>query len=273
MNIGIRGHDFGKLPLEDLISKIKEKGFNSLQLALSKVLDGVNTDLGTLNPGMAYFIGESFRKNDIQVAVIGCYINPIAANEEELKYGIERFKEHLRYARSFGCSIVATETGWPQSASDSEEENFNKLVSAVKELVSEAEKFGVFVGIEPVASHTISSPEKMKKLIDIINSNNLQVVFDPVNLLNIENYKNQDEIIKQSFELFGDRIVAVHCKDFIIENNTYKIVPAGTGMLNYKLIIDLLNSKKPYINLLLEDIEEKDMENSKMFLRNMRLKS
>jgi sugar phosphate isomerase/epimerase len=276
MTIGIRAHDFGKQTLDVMISKIKGKGFNSIQLALPKALEGFNSGLGSLNPGMAHHVGEAFRKNDIQIAVLGCYINPIASEEEELRLGIDRFKEHIRYARSVGCSIVATETGWLDEGWSNEKENieekrFNKLVETVKELVQEAEKFGVFVGIEPVATHTINSPEKMKRLIDEVNSNNLQVVFDPVNLITIDNYHNQEEIISKSLELFGDKIVAVHCKDFVVDKDSVRVVAAGKGQLNYKLLAEYLKENKPFINCLLEDIGEPFMEDSMKYLGDLGL--
>jgi sugar phosphate isomerase/epimerase len=139
----------------------------------------------------------------------------------------------------------------------------------VQKLVLEAEKFGVFVGIEPVATHTINSPEKMKRLLDAINSNNLQVVFDPVNLITIDNYKNQDQIISKSLELFGDKIVVVHCKDFVAEKDALRTVTAGKGQLNYKLLAAFLKEDKPFINCLLEETDEPFMEGSMKFLREI----
>jgi L-ribulose-5-phosphate 3-epimerase len=276
MTIGIRAHDLGKQNLDVMISKIKNKGFNSIQLAIPKALDGFNTGLGSLNPGMAHHIGEAFRKNDIQIAVLGCYINPVASDEAELRQGIDRIKECIRYARSLGSTIIATETGWLdkgwlEEKENIEEKRFNKLVDTVKELIKEAEKFGVLVGIEPVAKHTISSPEKMKLLIDKVNSNNLQVVFDPVNLITIDNYDKQDQIIRKSLELFGDRIVAVHCKDFVVDKGSVKVVAAGKGQLNYKPLAEYLKENKPFINCLLEDIGESFMEESIVFLRDLGL--
>jgi L-ribulose-5-phosphate 3-epimerase len=263
MKIGIRAHDFGRLALEEMIDKIKSRGFSAVQLALNKALTEVDAD-SHLSPGLAYHVGETFRKNDIQITILGCYFNPLA-EEEERKKAVARFKEHIRYARSLGCSVVATETGsvnadWSFHPDNHGEEAFVKVVETVKELVREAERFGVFVGIEGVIRHTIHSPQKLKRLIDEVNSNNLQIVFDPVNLLDINNYKRQDEIIRQSIELFGDRIVAVHSKDFIVEGNEFKTVPAGTGLLNYKLIFELLNKKKPFVNFIMEELSEEEMQ-------------
>src|SRR5581483_1585940 len=104
------------------------------------------------------------------------------------------------------------------------EEPFLEVVEIVRELVSEAEKFGVIVGIEAGVNHPIYSPKVMKRLLDSVGSNNLQVIFDPVNLLTIETYTHQEEIFQEAFDLFGDRIIVVHAKDFVPEDGQLKTV-------------------------------------------------
>ncbi len=258
MNLGVRAHDFGKLPPEELANEISKKGFNYIQLALPKAIPNIKGKPGYLSPGLASYIKNSFAKFDINIAVLGCYINPVNKNEEDRKNEIERFKEYIRYARSFDCNVVGTETG--QYGSTLEEirsdEAFNIMVESTKSMVAEAEKCGVFVCIEGVTIHTIYSPERMKQLIDEVNSDYLQVIFDPYNLLDETNYLEQDELIKNSFKLFGDRIVALHCKDFIIEDGKKKQVIAGEGILNYKLLFSLLKEQKPYSNILIEDVSD-----------------
>ena len=88
------------------------------------------------------------------------------------------------------------------------------------------------VGIEGVAKHVINTPERMKRVLDEVKSNNLQVIFDPVNLINENNYDRQDELVRKSFELFGDRIVAIHAKDFVYENGEIKLASIGQGQFN-----------------------------------------
>lgn len=274
MIIGIRAHDFGKLPLEKLVEEINGKGFTAVQLALNKAVEGINSGSGTLNPGMGQYIGDTFRKNNIRIAVMGCYINPIEPDENERRISLDRFKEHIRYARDFGCNIVATETGsinqdWSFNIENNSEQTWQKMVVSIKELVNEAEKFGVFVGIEGVIRHIVNSPSKIKRLLDTIDSNNLQVIFDPVNLLDMDNYQRQDEIIRECIEMFGDRIVIVHAKDFVIQDNELKIVAPGKGLLNYELLMELMMIRKPYIHFLMEDIAKEYMEESALFLRKM----
>ncbi|WP_338048354.1 sugar phosphate isomerase/epimerase family protein [Paraliobacillus sediminis] len=208
------------------------------------------------------------------MAVLGCYINMVHPVQAERRKALDRFKEQIRYARDFGCGIIGTETGNVHAEIIYTEENFKEqpyldVVESVRELVTEAEKFGVIVGIEGGVNHPIHSPIVMKRLLDCVDSNNLQVIFDPVNYLTPENYMNQDVIIKQAFELFGDRIVILHAKDFVIENNEKKEVPVGKGLLNYNAVLPFIKTNKPYINILLEETKEPDIIDSIAFLKRI----
>jgi L-ribulose-5-phosphate 3-epimerase len=272
MNIGIRAHDIENRPLEELVKEIAGKGFTSVQLALSKSFDDINTARGSLSPGLAHHIGSAFSKNNIQITVLGCYFNMIHPDPVERRNGIERFKEHIRFARDFGCSIVATETGNVHPEISYTEENFKEepfleVVKSVRELVKEAEKFGVIVGIEAGVNHPVYSPKVMKRLLDSIDSHNLQVILDPVNLLTVDTYKNQEEIFQEAMELFGDRVVVLHAKDFIIENNKLLTTAVGKGLLNYEFILNTIKKKKPFINILLEETKEPFIDDSMAFIK------
>ncbi|MEH7493132.1 sugar phosphate isomerase/epimerase family protein [Neobacillus niacini] len=273
LNIGIRAHDIENLPLEELVQEIAGKGLTSVQLALSKSLEDVNTELGSLSPGLARYVASAFSKHNVQIAVLGCYFNMIHPDLVERKKGIERFKEHIRFARDFGCSIVATETGNVNAEIFYTEENFKEepfleVVESVRELVKEAEKFGVIVGVEAGVNHPVYSPKVMKRLLDSIDSNNLQVILDPVNLLTIDTYQNQEEIFQEAMELFGDRVVILHAKDFVLEDKQLVPTAVGKGLLNFDYILNVLKKKKPYMNILLEETKEPFISESVALLKD-----
>ncbi|MBS4207829.1 sugar phosphate isomerase/epimerase family protein [Bacillus sp. FJAT-50079] len=272
MNLGIRAHDISNRPLEELVEEVASKGLSAVQLALGKSFPDLNTSLGSLSPGFAHHIGKAFRKHDIQIAVLGCYINMIHPDLEERQKALDRFKEHIRYARDFGCSIVGTETGNVNAKMGYTVDNFHEkpfldVVESVKELVAEAEKFGVIVGIEAGVNHPLYTPKLMRRLLDLVDSNNLQVIFDPVNLLTAETYENQEGIIEEAIDLFGDRIAIVHAKDFVIENGKLEFTAVGKGLLNYDFVMKLIKPIKPQINFLMESTTEPYIDDSIAFLR------
>jgi sugar phosphate isomerase/epimerase len=273
MRLGVRAHDFGKLPVEELAGQIAGKGFSCVQLAPPKAIAGFDTDLGRLNPGFACHVKEAFQRQHLQIAVLGCYINLADPDAGQRQRQLDRFKEYLRHARDFGCSVVGTETGsvnpdFSFHPGNRGEEAFQTVLGSVRELVAEAERFGVCVGIEGVERYVISDPPRIRRLIDGIGSNNLQIIFDPVNLLSVENYRRQDAIITESFALFGDRIAILHAKDFVVEGGSLRSVLSGQGMLNYGLLMDLIKARKPYINILMEDTYPETVEDGMRFLRS-----
>ncbi|PCF93813.1 sugar phosphate isomerase/epimerase family protein [Vreelandella nigrificans] len=273
MNIGIRAHDLPKQSLESLVNDISQRDLNSVQLAISKSFE-IQAEAGFLTPGLATHICSAFRQANIQIAVLGCYVNIIHPDINERRKGLERFKEHLRYARDFGCSIVGTETGNINADIIYTEENFSEapfqaMVESVKELVTEAENFGIIVGVEPGVNHPLHSPEKVRRLLEEINSNNLQIIFDPVNFLTSENYLDQNQILQQAIDSWGDRVAVLHAKDFIVEDGNLSFVPLGTGWLNYELIFEKLISRKPYINIIMDEIHQNDIKEGLDFIRGL----
>jgi L-ribulose-5-phosphate 3-epimerase len=264
MGFGCRAHDFGRLPPEELAERAARTGFSFVQLALSKAVAGLDARLGSLSPGLAAGVGGAFRSRGLRVAVLGCYINPIHPDPSERRDSVDRFKEHLRFARDFGCSIVATETGSLNADCSPHPANgggqaFSALVGTLEELAAEAERSGVFACIEGVASHVASTPARLKAVLDAVGSNRLGVLLDPVNLLTPENHGCQDAIMEECFELFGDRVLAVHAKDFAVESGRLRVVPAGTGGLDYGRLFRLLAALAAPVDLIVEDLRPADM--------------
>lgn len=274
IQFGVRGHDFGKQPLADLAAAIADKGFLSLQLAPGKALSDIDCGTGKLSTGLARQISESFSNKGIGIAVLGCYINPVHPDPSIRKKELIRFKEHIRFAHDFSCSIVGTETGsynpdFSFNPLNYSKEALDSLIRSVAELVEEAEKFGVIVCIEAVVRHTVSSPQRMRAVLDAVASNNLQVIYDPVNLMTAENHTAQDDIIKESFDLFGDRIMVIHAKDFAVTGRKPVVVPVGKGLLNYNLFMNLVTQTKPFVHTILEDTKPALLAESREFITNI----
>ncbi len=258
IRIGARAHDFGTVTPSELASRLADRSLCCAQVALNRAIAGLNLKAGELNPGLAWEVGQCFREKHVQIAVLGCYINPVCPVDGPRDEQIQFFKDHLRYVGDMGASLVGLETGTPNAEysidpNTGSEENFQTLVRTMAELVEVAEAYGVKVAVEAVTHHTISTPTKMKRLLDEIQSPNMVVIHDPVNLISAENFKDQDRMIDEPFQLYGDEIAIIHAKDFSMENGEYKQIATGLGQLNYGLLCQLISKHKPGISILLED--------------------
>lgn len=242
--------------------------FNCVQLAPSKAFPDIEWRTGELTPAFAGQATKAFKACGVDIAVLGCYVNPIHPDRGVRRELLEIFKEHLRMARDFGCTVVALETGsmnadYSPHPDNHSEAAFQELVASISELVEAAEAIDVRVGVEAVTSHTVCSPSQMRKLLDIIASDHIRVIYDPVNYLDAGNWRCQERIFKEALDLYGDRIVAVHAKDFRLENDTLKAVALGQeGLLDVESALSSLLRQSPGIPVLLEEIDVQSAETS-----------
>ncbi len=263
---GVRAHDFGTMPAAELAAAVAVPGVSAVQLALSKAFGPAYATPAALPAAERRVIAEAFSRRGIAVAVLGCYINPVHPDAERRTAELRRFEDHLRAAADFGSRIVGTETGsiapdcsfHPDTALES---TFLTLVESVRVLARTAERVGgVTVGVEAVAStHTISTPALMRRLLDAVDSPTLGVIFDPVNLIPKTGTVDETALMDECFAAFGDRIIALHAKDYRIEEGSYgprKIapLPAGSGEMDWAGVFRRLRAAgKAEVPILLEN--------------------
>lgn len=273
LRLGVRAHDFGSDTPDRLAERISAQGFTCVQLALNKAITGLSLQAGDLNEQLAREIGGAFDRHGVGIEVLGCYINPIHPHLPTRQKLLEYFKDHLRFARDFGCGIVALESGSvnadysPHPANHSEAA-FQEMLASISELVAEAEKFGVTVGFEAVHCHTVSTAQKMRRVLETICSPNLRVVFDAANLLTPENFREQSRVVTQALDLLGDDIAVIHAKDFVFENGALKTVSAGCGQLDFAPMINFVQTHNRGESVLLEEAGELAAPQCADFLRN-----
>ncbi len=258
MQLGIRLHDIKKAPLAERLAIAHEQGFSCGHLALSKVVSEYPVDDGALTPGYAMYLKRIFMENKLDVAVLGCYLNLANPNPESLAGITHRYMAHIRFASLLGAGVVGTETGAPNEAYQFEERSHSEEALAIfirnlRPVVEYAQKMGVIVAIEPVYKHIVCSPKRARRVLDEIASPNLQIIFDPVNLLDICNYMDREAIIAEAIELLGEDIAMVHIKDFQVSDDKLISVAAGTGEMDYTQIIRFMKERKPYIHATLEN--------------------
>lgn len=276
MGFGMRGHDLGgKQKFEEFLAKVKANNIEQVQLAFQKSITDIDFTTGNYNPGLGHYISKRLKENNIHVAVLGCYINPTNPIEEKRVAAVKRFIEHLKYAKAIGADMVGTETGRMDEdfriVPETYTENcYQLLLKSMREIVDAAEKLGVIVGVEGVATHTLYSPEMMQRFLRDINSPNVEVILDPVNLLDRNNYKIQEDVIDRAFKYYSDKISVMHIKDFKLdENGDVAFEQVGDGLFHYAPLFKHLKAKKPYITMLIENSSEPRFHSDCEFLQKI----
>ena len=274
MQLGIRLHDIEEGSLEHRLKIARDQGFTCGHLALAKVIEEYSVADAALTPGLAMYLKKLFAKYDIDIAVLGCYLNLADPDKDRLREIQNRYLTNIRFASLLGCGVVGTETGAPNSEYKFEEachsdEAFDIFVKNFTPIVRYAEQMGVIVAIEPVCRHIVYSPKRARQLLDTIKSPNLQIILDPVNLLDSWNYKEQKEIVDEAIELLGEDVAVVHIKDFFIKDGQLMEAAAGLGQMDYTSLMKFMKEKKPYIHATLECTSPDNAVASRMHMQKL----
>jgi len=274
MQLGIRFHDVKEGTLEERIKIIKEQGFECTHIALGKAITEYSVEDGAFTPGYANYLRKTFEKNDLDLAVLGNYLNLATPDEEELKRSIHRYMAHLRLASLLNAGVVGTETGavnkeYKFEVANRSQEALDLFVDRLAQVVDYAEKMGVILAIEPVAKHIVYDAKRARYVLDKIASPNLQIIFDPVNIVDIDNYENREALFDETMDLLGDDIAIMHIKDFVVKDNNIVSVPAGEGLMDYTKILKFLKEKKPYIYATLEDTKPHNAVKAREYIQGI----
>ncbi|MBQ9520448.1 MAG: sugar phosphate isomerase/epimerase [Acholeplasmatales bacterium] len=274
MKIGVRVHDFGKSNAETLAQEAKKVGFDGVQLVLNKAIEGESGLAGTLSKEKANYYYEAFKREGLDIAMLGAYFNPVHSNKELVEKNIAKFKEHLKFENDFHAGYVGSETGsfnddkWTYNPLNRTEDAFQEVKRIFKDLANTAEASNAKMAIEGAYGHCMFEPKVLKRLVDEINSNSVYYIVDIYNYLSIDNYKNYKEIFEECLELFKGRIVIFHLKDFIIQDGALKQTCIGKGIIDYDYLIKKIKENVPDAYLIFEGSKPEDMEYSFKFVKS-----
>lgn len=269
--LGVRGHDFGSGTCEYVASTIKNAGFDATQLAVQKSLDGIKSQYD-MTDRLLEEVRETFAKHQLEISVYGCYIEPSLKDKEDRLKQVDSFLKGIENAEKLGVKVIGTETTHFREDESNRKIAYERLLDSVLRMTEKAVKHNVTIGIEPVAEHTLNSPELTCKLLDTVNCENLKVIYDNVNLLlpTTADVNSQRRIIDEVLTGFGNKIVAMHIKDVNVVDNELVWSVIGEGIVDYNYLFEKLKKYNLNVSLLREgatiDSYKKDLEFIKKFV-------
>ena len=230
--------------------------------------------LGSLiTPDRAEQIGSAIKAGGKDIALIGAYFNPVHPNEEKIQRGVAVFKDYLDMAGYIGCDTVGSETGsyngepWIYHPMNHSDEALDRVVATFTELADHAAVCGKNIGMEGAFGHVCHTPERLAEAVRRIDRSNIRIIFDLYNYLDISNVDTAYDILDRGLEIFGDRILLFHIKDFVIKDGKLSQCGVGRGILDYDLILKKIHAHNPNAILVLEGTVGEDIGYAVSFLR------
>ncbi|WP_226669542.1 sugar phosphate isomerase/epimerase family protein [Metabacillus litoralis] len=190
-------------------------------------------------------------KNDIMIAEVGAWSNPISSNKEERKAALDYCKKQLDLAEKIGakcCVNIAGSRGlqWDGPHHDNfSDETFSMIVDSVREIIDEVNPTRTHFTLETLPWIFPDSADSYLSLIKAIDRKGLAVHLDPVNMIsNPRLFFHNGEMIRDAFKKLGPFIKCCHAKD-ITMSNEFMVhldeVRPGKGSLNYQVLLTELN--------------------------------
>lgn len=273
MKLMIRAHDLGVKGDKAVREALSINLLDGVQLVAYKCTDDIKYEQGSITKERAGSLGRALTEGGKDIALIGAYFNPVHPNEEKIQRGIAVFKDYLRYAKDIGCSVVGSETGsyngdpWIYHPTNHSDEALDRVVSVFSDLADYAAECGVNIGMEGAFGHVCHTPERLDEAIRRIGKDNIRVIFDLYNYLDISNVDSAYDILDRGLEIFGDRILLFHIKDFRIGEGKLQQCGVGKGILDFDKILSKIYTHNPNAILVLEGTTGEDIPYAVSFLR------
>lgn len=283
--------------LEETARKIREKGFNTVQLDLH--FKDIDLGPGNITAANAKRVRDTFRAHDLQIVAISGYTNIIHPDMDQRKANVNRLKEIIRNGRALGTPYVISETGtynteseWMHDPKNKTEEGFETCRAVIAELAQEAYDHGSMFLLETYVNNVVGSVEETVKMFAQVDHPGLGLLMDPTNYFEDHNIDDMDGILNQVFDTLADKIMMAHAKDVArsdddksekhadigdddaLASHTFRGVgeivlnAPGTGVLNYDLYVKRLAEKHPNMPVIIEHLDEADVPRAKKFLED-----
>lgn len=254
MRIGVRAHDFGKHTPARLAQILKDAGYNAAQLVLPKAIEGID-NYRDITPDQLDEIRAAFDAADIQISVLGCYMDLSNPDDTARMEAIENVRLVLGYAKKLGAVTVASETSYDHLTAEEKAARTPAMLDSIKRIVHHAEEECVDFAIEPVEWHPLYKIEIVQEVLKAAGySPRLRILFDAANVITPDAIAQQSAVWEAWLDAFGDRIVALHIKDFIWdEAGAYQPLPLGDGLMDYSIIEEWLTNGRAETPLLREE--------------------
>lgn len=254
MKKGVRAHDFGKMGISELAVMLKNNGVDYVQLAIPRAVEGMES-FDDITEEVLRKIRVIYEEQEIKIAVFSCYQDLSDPDPQIRKLAVDTFIRCLKWNKILGADVVGTETSYSHLSQEGIKERFPYMMESLVRIKEAAESLDADFAIEPVAWHPLCNPEVTRLVCETLNSSHVKVIFDPANVYTDPSNTEQRAYWKKCFALLGERIAAIHIKDFYFdEQGQYIAKLLGEGCMDYSVLAGYLK-EHPEVPVIREEAD------------------
>jgi len=225
--LGVGTNAYDGYPLEVMLEQISKVGAKFVEIAAIKgYFEHVRPE--KMSGEEKEKIKALLKKNNLSCESFSSHVD---LTEEGI---LPVFKKRMEFAKEIGAKIVNTNSG-PLGKE-------KKLYEVIKEVDEYAKSLELIVALE-THGDIISGGEDIK-IIKKIDSPNIKMNYDFGNVFYFSGGKIRPEKDFEKALEYPECICHLHIKDIKFENNEWKIVPIGEGVVDYERVFYLLEKNR-----------------------------
>lgn len=244
---------------EEWVTALKKLGYRA---AYCPVAPGANAALIK-----AYQTAAA--KNDIVIAEVGAWSNPIDPDQGKAGKAIQKCIDSLALADEIGASCCVNVSGsrnpkhWAGPHKDNlTDATFDLIVETTRKIIDAVNSKHTYFTLECMPWAYPDSTDSYLKLIKAIDRKQFGVHLDPMNLITSPQiYYRNGEMIRDCFRKLGPQIRSCHAKDITLREDNYMPqldeIIAGKGNLDYSVFLTELAKLKD-VPLMMEHLKTAD---------------
>lgn len=270
MKIGVRAHDYGKRKIEEMAALLRDEGYGAAQLVLPKAFMEISR-YEDVTSGVVEKVRRAFEKNDVEIPVLGCYMDLGNPDAQVRKLAVKTLEQCLVWGKELGAGVVGTETAYPRLTEGQKRVWKPFMLDSIKRVMETACRVDMRLALEPVYWHPLTDLETTLEVIRMVgDEKHLRLIFDATNLLEFPEDTDQDRLWIRWLERIGRYVDVMHIKDFSLDRRgQYQPEPLGKGVMRYGAVSRWLEGQKREISLIREEMNLLFVKEDLAFMRNL----
>jgi sugar phosphate isomerase/epimerase len=215
-------------------------------------------------------VRDAFAAADIVLAEVQCWNNLLDPDPEARRRNREHVVQALALADELGavCALDTVGSFAPESLNHHHPANFSSAafdagVETARYIIDAVKPKRAFFAYEVLAMHVLDGPDTIEAMVKAVDRSRFAVHLDLVNLVSSpRRYWHNGELAYECARRFGDRIVAAHAKDVVLEDNCDTVhldeTRPGLGNLDYRSYVGSLAALPHTVTLLMEHLPSEE---------------
>ena len=214
-------------------------------------------------------IGRRYRDAGLRIVQLSCYRNVSSPVTEVRARAARDLAAMLRLGAAAGALHVVTGAGHrdPDRSGDPfaahrdnySDEALEALAQTCRDAVAAPPDAAVRLLVETWVMTPLHSLLRAAEAVRRVASPRFGILFDPVNLMNLDTYFDNGSFLARCVQQLGPAIGLVHAKDTLLhpERFTYQLAeePIGQGALDYGALLTALSALPGDVPLCVEHVE------------------